>query len=75
MRDFHRLAAATAAPSEVLGIIGSYGDTLDDDRVLSMPLDLEISSRLAAATLKIDESWRARQVHFSIWQVKKGAAP
>jgi hypothetical protein len=36
MADFYRLADATGAPPVLCGIIGSYGDTLDDEQVLSM---------------------------------------
>lgn len=34
--DLYQLAEVLGAPPELLGIVGSYGDTLDDDAVLSM---------------------------------------
>jgi hypothetical protein len=41
----------------------------------ALPSDLEISSRLTAAALKIDEPGRACQVHLPIWQLGERAAP
>ena len=45
MTDFYRLAEVSGAPPELLGIIGSHGDTLDDDEVLSMLRDWNAGRR------------------------------